>query len=248
MQDGVRISGVIFEQPHSLRGATKDQLDTSSLGLGGHFVHDRELAFHAGANHQTLAFPRNVFLHRQRRVAKPLPKGRESFLFRFRRLPRSRTTSLVYSSPSISSEPKLHGPHFIVSLLGRRLSPVRTWSSHSRMPVPADRLHGAGLGPFLPLLFDKRHVGPDIQTVKGHVQHAVAMKVDLAAVRCRKNICRKETCRGSCMAVYSQRLCCNSEKDGRKAGVRRDSYVGPLCSSRNVFRTSAALCSGFCAA
>ena len=52
----------------------------------------------------------------------------------------------------------------------------------SEMSVSADQLHCAGLRSLLPFLFDKRHLAPDLQAIKGFVQNAVAVEVDFPAV------------------------------------------------------------------
>jgi hypothetical protein len=80
VQNGIGVSGVIFEQPDSLRGGAKDQLDASPLCLGDHLIHDGEPARHAGADHQTLALPGDVFPDRQRGVTKLLPKATRTLL------------------------------------------------------------------------------------------------------------------------------------------------------------------------
>src|SRR6516162_2793045 len=54
------------------------------------------------------------------------------------------------------------------------------------MMMPPDRPDGAGLWALCPLFFNKGYFGPDLQVVEPFVQDAVAMKVDLPAVRRRK--------------------------------------------------------------
>ena len=51
------------------------------------------------------------------------------------------------------------------------------------MSMSPDQLHGAGLWAFFPLLFHTGHLGPDLHVVERFVQDAVAVEVDLPAVR-----------------------------------------------------------------
>src|SRR5262249_38244345 len=80
VQNGVRVRGAILEDLHRFRGGAHDQLDAALLRFRLDFLHDRQMAEHARADHQALALPRNLFLGRYGSVPELFAKLPRLFL------------------------------------------------------------------------------------------------------------------------------------------------------------------------
>src|SRR6516225_5644010 len=74
VQDGVGVVGVLLERVYGLGRGKNEQLDLAALGFEFHVLHYREATMCPGADHQPLAFPRDVLFDRQRRVSELVAK------------------------------------------------------------------------------------------------------------------------------------------------------------------------------
>ena len=71
MQDGVRVTRVLFQFFDCFNRWQDQELDLAALGFSLHFLHDRQGAA-SGADQEAPAFPRYLLFERKRRVAEGL--------------------------------------------------------------------------------------------------------------------------------------------------------------------------------